>query len=77
MLYTRQHSGNLTKIEFLLLFFPSPLVICLGPVLAPGVTACHPIQWMGGDNRIPQDQICGADQHGLRASLHPKALLPK
>ena len=22
----------------------------------PGVTACHPIPWLGGDNRIPEDQ---------------------
>ena len=22
----------------------------------PGVTACHPIPWVGGDNRIPEDQ---------------------
>ena len=24
--------------------------------LPPGVTACQPIPWLGGDNRIPEDQ---------------------
>ena len=23
---------------------------------APGVTTCQPIPWLGGDNRIPEDQ---------------------
>ena len=43
----------------------------------PGGTARQPIPCLGGDNRIQEDQHCLAEQHGLRASLHPKALFPE
>ena len=39
----------------------------------PGVTACHPIPWVGGDNRIPEDQHM---RGGAAWPSGPKALLP-
>ena len=75
--FKKSHSGLRPPASFIRTQTLSSCVHSGTNTDSPGVTACQPIPWVGGDNRIPEDQHLsgGAARPSWDASLHPQSLL--